>query len=123
MKISIFSVELKVGTPIGNYWLLVVTEGSRATERWWNCLGLDHRSEGITRYTNAPMMVFVPEGTVVATGGRFVKMLSFFVDNACQALLADKLGSSGMAAGFGKLSKKKHHQKFKKPPNIHKNAK
>ena len=38
-------------------------------------VGPDRRSEGIPRYNNAPMMVVTPEGTVVATGGRFVKNL------------------------------------------------
>ena len=52
------------------------------------------------------MIVFMPEGTVVATGGQFVKMFGIFVDNTCQALLADQLGSSGMAAGFCKLPTK-----------------
>ena len=51
----------------------VVTRGSRARGRWWDRLGLDGRSEGIPWYINAPMTVFVREGTVVATGGRFIK--------------------------------------------------
>ena len=49
----------------------------------------------------------MPEGTVVATGSLFVKMLEFFVDNTCQALFADQLESSGKAAQYGKLSTKK----------------
>ena len=54
-------------------------QGSRAPERWWDSLGLDHRSAGKSRHTSAPMMVFVPEGTGVATGGRFVKMFGFLL--------------------------------------------
>ena len=37
------------------------------------------------------MMVFMPERTVVAKDGHFVKMFGFFVDSTCQALLADQL--------------------------------
>ena len=37
-------------------------------------------------------------------------------------LLADQLESSGKTIGFGKLSTKKHSQKFKNPSNIHKNG-
>ena len=69
-------------------------------------------------------MAFVPDGTVVVTGGRFVKV--FFVDNTCQVFLSNQLGSSVMAARFGKLSthtKKKHHKKIKKLSNICKYAK
>ena len=40
-----------------------------------DCSGLDRRSEGIPH--NASMIVFVSEGTVVATGGHFVKILDF----------------------------------------------
>ena len=63
------------------------------------------------------MTVFVPEGT----GDKFVKIVGFFVDNTCQALLADQFESSDMAAGFGKRSRK--NKKLKKLPNIHKKAK
>ena len=35
-------------------------------------MGLDSRSEGMPWYTNAPMMVSMPDGTLVATDGRFV---------------------------------------------------
>ena len=52
-------------------------------------------------------MVFVTEGTVMATGGRFVKMLGLFVDNTCQALLANQMESSVIAARFDKLSTQK----------------
>ena len=69
------------------------------------------------------MTVFVLDGTVIAiTGSRFAHILGFFIYNTYQALLADQLGSFGMAAGFGKLSTK-IYQQFKKPPNIHKNWK
>ena len=57
-----------------------------------DCSGLDRRSEGIPHYTNAPLTVFfIPVGTVVGTGGRFIKNQGFFVDNTCQALLIDNL--------------------------------
>ena len=52
------------------------------------------------------MTMFMPEGTVLATGDRFVQILGFLVDKTCHALLADQLESSDMAAGFGKLSTK-----------------
>ena len=40
---------------------------------------MDRRSEGIPRYTNAQVTMFVTEETIVATGGRFVKILVFVV--------------------------------------------
>ena len=91
MKISAFSVELKVEMPVENSigWLYIVTgeaepqEGGGIAQAWIIDLKVY-----ISQYINAPMMVFVPEGKVVATGGRFVTFL-FFVDNACQALMAD----------------------------------
>ena len=67
------------------------------------------------------MMVFMSERIVVATSGNFVKIW-VFIYNSCQALPVNQLESSGVAAGFGRLSTKKHQQ-FNKPPNIHKNAK
>ena len=71
--------------------------------------GLFRPGSQIRRYAAvcAPMMVFVSKATLVATGGRLVKMLRVFVDNTCQILLADKMGSFCMAVGFGKLSTKK----------------
>ena len=54
-------------------------------------------------------MVLLPEGTIVATAGSFVKMCVFY--NTCQALLADQLGSSGIAAQFDKLSAMKNTTK------------
>ena len=74
----------------------------------------DRRFEDISRYTIAKMMGFMPERRVMATGGRFVKFWD--IDNSCWALLADQMGSFGMAAGFGKLSKQKA-QTFKKSLN------
>ena len=60
------------------------------------------------------MMLFIPEGTVVATGSRVVKMLGLFL-NTCQALLADLLKNDGMAEWYGMLSTtKKRRTKFKK---------
>ena len=73
VKISAFSVELMKGTPVENYRLPVIIGGAKSPGRWWDCTSLDHRFERILRYTNAPMTVFVPERTVVATGGHFVK--------------------------------------------------
>ena len=58
------------------------------------------------------MMVIVPEGTVLATGSFFVEILFLFVDNTCQALLADQMNSCGMAAGFDKRSTKKAQPKI-----------
>ena len=52
------------------------------------------------------MTEFVPEGKAVATGSCFVKIL-FFVDNTCQALLADQMGSSGTETRFDKHKKTK----------------
>ena len=104
------TLELKMERcPLKLYTLPVVTR-SRAPARWWDCSGLDRKFEGILWYTNASMTVFMQEGTVLATGSRFVLFL-----------LTDQLGSSVMAARFGKLSTKKHLQKFKQP-NIHKNV-
>ena len=63
---------------------------------------------------------------MVTTGGRFVKILGFLLlilAKIYQALLADQLESSGKTTGFGKLSTKKHPQKFKKPSNIQKKCK
>ena len=54
----------------------------------------------------------MPDETVVAKGGNFVTIFGF--------LLADLIGSFGMAAGFGKLSTQKHHKKLKTPPKINK---
>ena len=79
-------------------------------------LGPESPIQKYTWYTNASMMVSVLEGTVVAKGNHFVKIL-VFVDNTCQALLADQLGSFGM--GLVKFP----HTKIKKPPNNHKNSK
>ena len=98
-------------------WKLLATcrhRRSKAPGRWCDCSGLDHRSQGITP-VHAPMMVFVPEGTVVGTGDHFAKISIFFYNT----LLADQLGSFGMAAGFDKLSTKQN-QKFKNTPNIQK---
>ena len=71
MNVSAFSVELKVGTPIGDYRLPVVTGKEEPQE-----------GGGIARAWIEDPKVYlgwrwVPEGTVVATGGRFVKMLCF----------------------------------------------
>ena len=109
MNVSDFSVELKVETPIGDYRLPVVTGRAEPQE-----------GDGIARawiedpkvYPGIPMPQWwrlVPEGTVVATGARFVKTgARVFVVNTCQALLAHLLESSGMRTRFGKLSTKKN---------------
>ena len=52
--------------PVGNPWLPIVTRGAEPQEGGGIIWGLDRRSEVIPRYTNAPMMVFMPKGTVVA---------------------------------------------------------
>ena len=65
--------------------LPVVSGESRVPGRLWDCSVPDRRSEGTPRYTNAPMIVFVPEGIVLATGGCFVIFWGFFVNNTCQA--------------------------------------
>ena len=79
-------------------------------------LDLDRRSEDIPWYTNAPMTVFVPNGTV----GTVKLFYLFFVDSilladqlessgmAARPLLADWLESSVMAALFSKLSTQKN---------------
>ena len=53
------------------------------------------------RYTNPLMMMFVPDETVVAAESHF----GVLVDNTCQALLADMMGSFDMVSGFYKFSK------------------
>ena len=103
MKLSAFSAELKVGTLIGDYRLPVVTEGAEPQKGGGIARAWIIESKVNPQYINGPMMVFMPEGTVVVTDGRFVKIW-VFVNNTCQALLADQLGSSCMAAWFGKLS-------------------
>ena len=55
--------------------------GSRAPGRWWDCPGRDRKSEDIPRYANAPMTVCVPEGTVVATGCRFVLIFGILISS------------------------------------------
>ena len=66
-------------------------------------LGPGSQIRRYTRYINAPIMVFIPERTVVAKGQHCPFQYEFlvFVDNTCHALLADKLECSGMATGFG----------------------
>ena len=93
MNFSAIAVQLKGGTPIGDSIdCLTSTGGAEPQESGGiNCSSLDRKSEDIPRYTNAPMTVFVPKGTVVA-----VKLFYlFFVGST---LLADQLESSGMAA-------------------------
>ena len=68
MNLSTIKIELKMGTPLKTLFVTSSQRGSRAPGRWWECSGLDHRSRRYTQYTNAPVMVFVLEGTVVATG-------------------------------------------------------
>ena len=73
--------------------------------RWWDCSGLDHRSKHKPWYTNVPMMVFVQERTVVATGGCFVQICCC----CCKylpTLLADQMVSCGMAEGLVSFHKK-----------------
>ena len=53
-------------------WKLLAICRHRGEQSTWKVVGLlrpGSRSEYIPRYTNAPMMVFMPEGTVVATTG------------------------------------------------------
>ena len=64
--------------------------------------------EVIPRYTNAPKIVFVTEGIVVAKGERFVKILGFL-------LIIRASHNSGMhsvAARFGNLSTQKKTTKI-----------
>ena len=74
-------------------------------------MALDRRSEDSIPVFQSPIDGVRARGTVVAKVGRFVKILSFFVDNPCQALLADQLGSYSMAAGFDNLSTKENTTK------------
>ena len=57
------------------------------------------RESQILRYTNAPMMVFVQEGTLVTIRGRFVRKCLFLL------IIFARLcsGKAANAAGFGKL--------------------
>ena len=55
------------------------------------------------------MMVFMPEETVVATGGHFDKFLVFLLIILAR-LLTDQMGSCSIMAGFGKLSTHKIHK-------------
>ena len=83
----------------------MLSRESRAQGRWWDFSGLDRRSQDKPRYTNAPMTALGARGE--GSGGYwrpFCLNFGVFVVNACQALLADQLESSGMATVFGKLS-------------------
>ena len=62
--------------------------GEQNPGRWWNCSGLDRRSEGIPWYTNTPMTVFLTEGTVVATGRRYIKIFGFLLIILSRVILA-----------------------------------
>ena len=78
MNLSAFSVELKVGTPIGDYRLPVVTRGAKP----WEGRGIARAWVIATKVFpvyQCPMTMFVPARTVVGTGGRFVKVLSFLL--------------------------------------------
>ena len=71
MNVSAFSVELKVGTPIGDYRLTVVTGGVEPQESSWIALAC---IEDSMVYPGIPMPQTwrcVHEGTMVATNGRF----------------------------------------------------
>ena len=61
-------------TLMANYCITGVAEPQEggANVRAWIA-----KSEGIPRYTNAPMMIIVLDGTVVVTGGDFVTFLYF----------------------------------------------
>ena len=153
--VSAFSVELKVGTPIRDSRLPVVTGGAEpqvggGIARAW--------IKDAKVYPGIPMPQWwrwVPEGTVVATGGRFVKMfrilllISWLTSWKVLAWrqLADQLESSRMTTagwpigkfwhddswltnwkvlawrqGLVSFPEKKTPHKFKKQPNIYKNA-
>ena len=56
-----------MGSPLETPLAACSHQGSRIPERWWDCSGLDRRSEGIPGYTYAKM-VFILQATVVATG-------------------------------------------------------
>ena len=57
-----------MGTPVGNYWLAVVIGGGGGEQSPRNVVGL----LGL-----GSKMVFMPEDSVVATGGRFDKIMFF----------------------------------------------
>ena len=68
-------------------------------------------------YIHVIPIFFVPEGKVMAAGGRFVNILVFFVDNTSGfSKLSTKITES-----LSSFSHKKHNQTFKKPPNIRNN--
>ena len=118
-------IELKVGTPIGNS---IATRchrrgGSRAPGRWWDCLGLYRISEGIPQYTNAPMTVFVPEGTVMATCTRFVKILGILLIILAKLCWLISWAALIRQQDLVSFSHTKTPPKIKKAPNIHKNTK
>ena len=46
---------------------------SKIPRKWWDCLVLDKRSNGIPLYTNAQGWCLGPKGTVVATDNSFIK--------------------------------------------------
>ena len=122
MNINVFSVELTVGMSIGYSIDACSHRGSRAPGRWWNCSGLDHRSEGIPRYTNAPMMVFVPEGDIGGYRRPFVQILEFLL--IILARFCWQTSWKVLAWQHGLLTfHTKTKQKCKKPSNIRRNAK
>ena len=98
-------LELKVGTPVGNYWLSpVVTRESRAQE-----------GGGIARAwivdTKVYPSITMPNDGVHAGGDScsyrrpFCHNFDYFVDNTCRiALLVDQMCSFGMKAGFVQLA-------------------
>ena len=84
MNLSNFYVESKLGIPNWKlYWLLVVTVETEPQEGGGIAfepeLQIRRCTMVYTRYTNAPMMMFFPEETVVAATGRFVKILEAFI--------------------------------------------
>ena len=66
--------------------------GEQSTGNWWDYSDLDYINLRYTHYTNAPTTVFVPVGTVVDAAAVLLNYYYFFVDNTCEALLADQLG-------------------------------
>ena len=125
VSLCIIMLALKVGTPIGNYWLPVVIGGGgeQSPRRWWNCSGLDCRSEGIPRYTSVPLLVFVPKGTVVAICDRFDKMLRFLLIIRARSFAGWPGGQFWHGGtGQGLVSFPQKNQKFKKSQNIYKNT-
>ena len=102
MNLTALVIELKMGTPTGksissHQGVVPCSQrGAEPPEGGWIALTwiADPRFSLVYQCLNDDVDA---GGTVVATEGRFVKILVSFVDNTCQALLPDQLVSCGKA--------------------------